>query len=81
MFVNNIMYTCIQYEGQNMTSHNSQLEDLLLKQLRTLHVVWCYVTLWSLQEALSEFEVVNMEGKTSEALTVRTRLFEKIIGK
>lgn len=28
-------------------------------------------TFWSLQEALSEFEVVNMEGKTSsDALTV-----------
>uniref|UniRef100_A0A3Q1H7F1 TNFAIP3-interacting protein 1 n=1 Tax=Anabas testudineus TaxID=64144 RepID=A0A3Q1H7F1_ANATE len=28
-------------------------------------------TFWSLQEALSEFEVVNIEGKTSDALTVR----------
>lgn len=31
--------------------------------------------LFSLQEA-SEFEVVNVEGKTSDALTVRTRLWD-----
>lgn len=30
---------------------------------------------WSLQEALSEFEVVNMDGKTTDALTVRTILY------
>lgn len=30
------------------------------------------LTFWSLQEASSEFEVVHMDGKTSDALTVRT---------
>lgn len=33
------------------------------------------LTFWSLQEASSEFEVVNIDGKTSDALTVRTRFF------
>ncbi len=33
------------------------------------------LTFWSLQEATSEFEVENMDGKTTDALTVRTRLF------
>lgn len=31
------------------------------------------LTFWYFQEALSEFEVVNMEGKTPDALTVCTR--------
>ncbi len=34
------------------------------------------LTFCSSQEASSEFEVVNMDGKTSDALTVRTRFFE-----
>lgn len=33
-----------------------------------------HFTFWFLQEALSEFEVVNIEGKTPDALTVCTTL-------
>ena len=36
------------------------------------------LTFCFLQEALSEFEVVNMDGKTTDALTVRTWLFVEI---
>lgn len=60
---------------------NNIMRTYILYKLWTLHVLWCYLTLWSLQEALSEFEVVNMEGKTSDALTVCTKLFFSFLNK
>ena len=40
-----------------------------------LRVLWCYLHFCSLQETSAEFEVVNVDGKTSDALTVRIRFF------